>query len=213
MLRQLIVVLMLMFMCVLTAPCLAVPPVILGRDTRNTIPGTIAYGILADGNGLDWASAALVVDLTAGSVYNSGLQQGRPQAAYWPIFPELEWDTWFGVPGDSTNVIPGGAGDIGGGPLSLGDPMAQNDLSVSWFNMTKSNTDLTRIANVTLSDDAQGTWTMLVNFGPPNEHVYLQGTVADLKALPNLPPPLPEPASVVVLGLGLVGVASRSRSV
>ncbi|MEZ6193805.1 MAG: hypothetical protein R3C45_21385 [Phycisphaerales bacterium] len=48
---------------------------LIGVDPRNTIPGTVAIGILADGEGIDWTGGVLRIDLTSGSIHNGARQQ------------------------------------------------------------------------------------------------------------------------------------------
>jgi len=169
------------------------------QDLGNTIPGTRSFSIMADGEGLDWNVAAMKLDLTAGSVYNDpDFDALVPQDGFWPTFPDLEWDTWFGVPGDATNGIAGGAGDLGGGALNAGGT-GVDAISVSWFNTTFAQTGLTRIGTFTLTNDAVGTWEITAGFGTgvfvTTDQV--QGTV------------VPEPASLALLGL--FGVAALRR--
>ncbi|MEZ6193802.1 MAG: hypothetical protein R3C45_21370 [Phycisphaerales bacterium] len=92
----------------ITGQCYAAPTILIGKDPRNTVPGTVAYGVFVDNQGLDWTVAAMKVDLTSGSVHNHGtLNFDTPLPAVWPIVPEIEWDTWFGVPDDPTSGIAG----------------------------------------------------------------------------------------------------------
>ncbi|MEZ6193804.1 MAG: hypothetical protein R3C45_21380 [Phycisphaerales bacterium] len=125
-----------------------------------------------------------------------------------PGFETLEWDTWFGVPGDGTNGIAGGAGDLGGGPLAA----AGSTISVTWFNTTTTDTGLLRVGNVTLSDDAQGTWQMILSFADGTliqQSGVLEGGGA---ILGELPPPWPEPGTLATLGVGTLGLMRGRRN-
>jgi len=131
-------------------------------NPANTIPNTVANSLIVNGAGGDWNSAELLMNLTAGSIYNDptfdSLEQ---QAQFWSVFPDLEFDSWVGLPGDGTGTVFGGAIDLGDpGPAVIADQKA----SVTWFNTDITNTGPIRIANMTLSDNAQGTWTVLVGF-------------------------------------------------
>ncbi len=140
-------------------------------DNNNTVPGVVANKYLVDGGGADWLTAALLLNLSAGSVYNDPLFNGNlPQENSWGSLPDLEFDTWVGVPGDGTNSILGSAADLGDAP---GPPIFTGQkVSASWFNNDPSNTGLTRIANISLTDDAMGTFTTRVSFsGFPNAQV------------------------------------------
>lgn len=172
------------------------------KDTDNTIPGVCACSIFADGQGADWTGGVLRVDLTSGSVYNGAPDSNGPQSAFWgvPGFEKLEWDTWFGVPGDGTNGIAGGAGDLGGGSLSV----SGQTISVTWFNTTTTDTGPTRVGNVSLTDDATGTWSMILAF-EGGALVRTDGTVEGGVLC------IPEPGTLALLGLGAAGLSRRPK--
>ncbi len=157
----------------------------------NVPEGCVACEIIWEG-GADWTSAALVIDLTSGSVYQNVYGgDAAPNPALFAVFPELEFDTYVGIIGDGTAGIAGGAGDLGGGPLSLNAPQ----ISVSWFNTATDDTGPVRIAMITLTDDARGTWSML------SGGVITQGTL--------ILPCIPEPTSLGLLGLGGLALLRR----
>ncbi|GAB4194441.1 MAG: hypothetical protein Kow00105_08650 [Phycisphaeraceae bacterium] len=172
------------------------------QDANNTVAGVTANRIDADGQGVDWTAIALKVDLTAGSVYNGAPDSNLPQDGFWAFFPDLEFDTWFGVPGDGTNGVAGGAGDLGGGPLNVSGT-GVDAISITAFNTTTTDTGPVRIANVSLTDDAAGTWAIIVAFGD-GTLLRDSGTVAG-GAL------VPEPASLALMGLGGLAALRRRR--
>ena len=173
------------------------------KDADNTIAGVCACSIFADGEGVDWTGGVLRIDLTSGSVYNGAPDSNGPQSAFWgvPGFEKLEWDTWFGVPGDGTNGIAGGAGDLGGGPLSV----SGQTISVTWFNTTTTDTGPLRVGNVSLSNDASGTWQMILSFAS-GVLVQSGGTVE------GGAPCIPEPGTLALLGIGAAGLSRRSQT-
>lgn len=131
-------------------------------NPNNTVPGVVANSLIVNGNGGDWNVAELLLELDAGSVYNDADSDSiMSQQNLWFLSPDLEFDSWIGIPGDLSNSILGPAADLGdNGPVV----MADQKISVTWFNTDLTNTASLRIANVSLSDDAQGTWTVIVGF-------------------------------------------------
>ncbi len=156
-------------------------------DPNNTVSGVVANKLIANGNGADWLSAALLLELDSGYVYNDPtLDSQQPQQNIWGIFPDLEFDSWVGVPGDSTSSILGSATDLGDavGPAVI----ANQKVSVAWYNTSSSNTGPTRIANISLSDDAQGTFSIRASFSGPEPVVLFDtGWVIDGVAYFDLP--------------------------
>jgi MYXO-CTERM domain-containing protein len=183
--------------------------VIMGTDTRNTIAGTSAIGIVVDGAGVDWTGAVLKIDLTAGSVYNdAGFGSDAPQEALWGFVPALQWDSYVGIPGDGTGGIAGGAGDLGGGPLNIGGT-GVDAVSVTWFNTRTTDTGPILIGNITVTDDVAGTIALIVSFA---DGTLLQSGRPIVGGLLNeLPPPYPEPGMLAVLGVGGLGLMRRGR--
>ena len=162
-------------------------------DTDNIVPNTIAYALFADGEGDDWTGAVLRGDLTSGTAYqNVSGGDSAPSSAFIGFVPELEFDTYVGIIDDSTAGIAGGAGDLGGGPLSLDEPQ----ISVTWFNTRTNDTGPIQIGNITLSDDAAGTWELIVSFA--GGQVRSSGIFE-----------VPEPATLSLMGLGGLAVMRR----
>ncbi len=128
----------------------------------NTIPNTVANSLIANADGGDWNSAVLLIELVSGSVYSAPeFDSLQPQLNLWTFVPELEFDSWVGIPGDGTGAVFGGAGDLGDfGPAVIADQKA----SVTWFNTDITNSGPTRIANMTLSNDAFGRWSVIAGF-------------------------------------------------
>ncbi len=177
------------------------------QDIRNTIPGTSAGALFVDGLGVDWTATVLVLDVSgsAGSIHNGAPDSARPQDAFWGFFPDLQWDTYVGIPGGVNDVGPLGAGDLGQPVLS----MAGNTIAVTWGNTDTGDTGPTQIANITLSDNSQGTWQMLTSFADgtivQSGGVLTDGFSAFL--------PIPEPGTLALLGVGGAVLMRRSRSV
>jgi len=165
----------------------------------NTVPGTVANNLIADGEGTDWTAAVLVIDVSgsSGSIHNGAPDSMRPQDGFWGFFPDLQWDTWVGtVPSNApgaNDVGPLGAGDLGSPVLS----MAGQLVSVTWGGTSTAETGPTQIANITTTNDAQGTWQLLTSFA--GGLVVQSGGVW----------PVPEPATLTLLSLGGLAVLRR----
>jgi hypothetical protein len=97
-------------------------------DVSNTIPNTVANLLTADGQGVDWLTEVLLLELTVGSVYNDTTTDSNVELSFfWGLFPQLQWDSAVGIPTGSfpapatTIYRSGPAGDIGtftGGPAA-----------------------------------------------------------------------------------------------
>jgi len=174
-------------------------------DPTVTIPDIVSHKLIADGEGDDWTGAVLRVDLTDGSVYNTpGTDPGnlgpgpRPWLG-WPPWPP-EGDSYVGILSDGSAGIAGGAGDLG----CVGQSMSGTGacaVSVTWFNTAVGDTSPVQIGNISLTDDAAGTWEMFTSFA--NGQVRTSGPVINGVMVP-------EPASMVLLGIsGLMLIRMR----
>ncbi len=188
-----------------------------GITDPNVPAGYVANEVFWDGGGtVDWPSTALRIDLSVGSFYQDPFGSNGPSPqAFIDLIPTLEFDTYVGIIGTSPTYIPGGAGDVGGGPLSLDAPQ----LSVSWGNADPTNTGLVRIGMVTLSDDAVGTGQMFSrgttqSFTVNNGQVL--GALATLEADPTQQPDPVDPGPFPQLPgpppYGSIGVTAQTVS-
>jgi hypothetical protein len=166
------------------SPACAAPSVSVAVDANNTIPNVVANSIFTDGNGIDVTAISLFVQLGQGTIYNATTPDNAlPQAYIWdvPGFEHLEFDSWLGIPGNGTNAITGGAGDLGTEAIPMVGLTGQGHqtASATWFNTDKTNTGLNRVGNISLTDDAQGTWSLGITFAHLPNMIYLQNPVID----------------------------------
>lgn len=190
----------------LTAPALAAPQSYFVVNGTNTIPNTIALELIADGEGLDWTSAVLVIELTRGSVYNVPAAEGGGDKAPSPFLigfnPNLAFDTYVGtLESDVPPPYPVGQGVNDVGPLGAGDlgkpalSMSGTEISVSWGDTYTGETEPTKIGNFSFTDDVQGTFTLITGF-EGNILVQQSGYLLG-----------PEPTTLTLLGLGGLALA------
>ena len=176
-------------------------------DGTNTVAGTVANLLQADGEGDDWTGEVLLVELTAGSVYNAPAFDGASQQqSFWGLVAGLQWDSAMGIPADGTGGIAGGAGDLGGpgGANQVGLLAADGNpaiVSVTSFNTNLTDTALVTTGTITLSEDAAGTWQRITAFA--GGLVQTGGVVVGGEMV------IPEPASLALLGLGGLAVLRR----
>ncbi len=169
-------------------------------DPTNTIPNVIANALIADGEGDDWTGAVLQVDLTAGSVYNDpGFDSDGVQEALWGFVPLLRWDSAIGIAGDGSAGIAGGC-CIRPHPQNLSGT-GVGAAQITWFNTATDNTAPVQIANISMTDDAAGVWSLITSFA--SGQVRTSGPVINGVMAP-------EPTSLALLSMsGLMLVRVR----
>lgn len=136
----------------------------------------------------DWFGANLLIELTAGSIYQNELQSGYgpPSPGFFPIVPDLRWDTYvtgsLGVNGPAPSSL-GGAVDLGGSAAGQFDTAG---IDLNWFTVTTNDIGTFSLGRFTLSNDAVGTFklrldaaaeaNLLLRNGPA-VNVVLEGTI------------------------------------
>ena len=148
----------------------------------SILPGYKAYGLYWDGEGTqDWTSAAIIIELASGVFYQHPFGgDGPPSTTLIGAFPELEFDTYFGIIDDSSTNVGCTAQDTGGGCFGI---INNTNIDGSWFNDATDNTGLVKIGNFTVSNDALGTWSLL------SGGIQISGSI------------IPEPATLALLAI------------
>ena len=125
----------------------------------------------------DWTTAAIVIELTAGSIYQDafGNATGPASSTIIDLAPSVGFDTYVTNPlGVST--VQGAAGDLGDFDFKSDETTG---LSMSWDGggTDRSNVGATRIGRFTFSNDAQGTWSLAVTEAHNPMAVFKQGSI------------------------------------
>ncbi len=136
-------------------------------DNAAALTGYVTYDLQVTTDS-DWTSAAMLLTLDSGSIYQYANGSDNDPVNMWQTWPDpaMRVDTFV-----IGNII-GGAGDLGG----TGFAFDTNRLDVSWYNIDKSDIGTTTIGRLTLSDDATGAVALLT--GGQRFDVVLQAGVA-----------------------------------
>ncbi|WP_197529387.1 PEP-CTERM sorting domain-containing protein [Botrimarina mediterranea] len=150
----------------------------------------------------------MVVELTSGSIYQNASfgTETAPTDALIPIFPEVASDSFVTMGGftsgtSSSVLVVGGSTEIAGknGPKKF-DTQGVN---IAWApapGVVINGGDDFPVARLTFSNDARGTIYFFSNAGGTGQ--IFEGQV----------PPLPEPTTAALVGLGLLAAATRRRA-
>jgi hypothetical protein len=151
-----------------------------------------------------WLGAALRVTPDApGCVFQHSMgAEGPSNPAWWPVWPELEWDT----------IITNGSLDYGSDPWMIegaGHYLGGSDeivfdgdlISIVWASASQFYGELT-IARITLLDSASGSWQLCVDSGPAGWWHYYGGPIVNGVMMP-------EPAALTFLSLGALALVRR----
>ena len=175
-------------------------------DNSAALSGFVTNDIQIDYDG-QYLGAQMIIELTSGSIYQD--PEGNrtpPDSALFGTFPSLEFDTFLAL-GSLTSDGPfgppsvgGGAVDLGGHRLSVFDETAINQ---AWNPSGVDGLfggDEFKLARLTLSEDAQGTFQFLA---VANGDLFtFSGQIANGRILP-------EPNTLLLCGLGLGAVLTK----
>ena len=94
----------------------------------------------------DWTNSRLDLALTSGSLYQDPRGgDTEPAPAHVAMFPELEWDTYVTGPTSAAST--------------LASTLDDNEIGATWFDVVTSEAGTFVLARMTLSTDANGTFT------------------------------------------------------
>ena len=159
-------------------------------------PGNIKNQIQVDTGGSDWLSAKLLVDVGDGDVWKT-----VAFAWYGPA-------STVGVFNDSTEIQDGLGGQCSVlAPVDFGVSTIQWDndgIAIEWFTTDTTNIGAAlEIAKITLDDEASGTWRL--------GYALQDGTTADISGTVVGGYMIPEPATMLVMIAGGLGILARRR--
>jgi len=162
----------------LASPALGIPATtnsveIVPVDNTDVLTGFNTFDLLMTTPDSDWTSAEILLELSAGSIYQAALGGVGPTPSdFFSLAPGLEFDTYVGVPGGN---IAGWAGDIGGRENGKAE-VSTSRLDVAFYNIDKTNIGTFSIGRITLSDDAVGDWS-LISLTADRQRIDLVGTI------------------------------------
>lgn len=187
-------------------------------DGISPLPGTYSTYDLMVTTGTNFAAGNMFIEANeAGGIFKHNLGDFTPvNPGFFGIYPDLEYDTYVTAP-DVDGAWPYPVGTISPGDLAaaLGVPnpgisMDNQNVYVGWA--VSSGDDLTgpgtwAVARVTTRDGDLGHWDMMIwetdDGQTPNKTAVISG---------NLPVfDIPEPTTMLVLGLGIVAAVIRRR--
>ena len=170
--------------------------------SAGTLPGSglpyVSYRILVDvlaEPGDEWTAAGLDLELNGGTFYQDPLGAHPPNPALFPVFPDLELDSYYTSPGDYPNTAFDGH-LVGIASTDDTDTVLDTD----WFDTIDSGNGEFVIAQITvLPTDPDWIGTGRLDYAGRHSG----GTLSSYAFT------IPEPATLFLLGLGVLAVVRR----
>lgn len=166
--------------------------------------GYVTTNIIMNPETDDWAWAELLIELTAGSIYQTPtFGQRYPQPGLWSSIPELEYDSFLTNGRLEACSYNGHARDLGGDV----EQFDTEEIDITWYDAADNNTGTGLLmARITLSSDAQGTWKLMSSFTLDMYHsvkVTMEGNVVNGI--------IPEPSSAILVTVGILVLLKNDR--
>jgi len=134
--------------------------IIVDINDDPVFPGHVVQDLMVNTT-TDWGTAQLLVTITNDTVaeiyQDPNGSDFKPNPLLFDSFPSLEFDTYL----DGNNQQPGLAGqavDLGGDVQAF----SNSHIDVLWYNTAQDDTDTFGIGRFTLSDNAIGTWSLMI---------------------------------------------------
>ena len=143
-------------------------------DNSSQLTGYVTQDLSVD-TVADWTCAAMCLELDEGSIYQDSAGN-MVEPSYFAVlyFPTLAFDTYLAGGTWGVGVL-GAGGDAGGGTYQFD----HDRLDLTWKGNSSDEIGLTRIARVTLSDDASGTWRLVAMQIDDDKLYRYTGTIVD----------------------------------
>jgi hypothetical protein len=126
-------------------------------DNTSALTGFVTQDLMVTTTN-DWGTAQILATLTTGSIYQDpNGSDFIPNPLSFPTFPALEFDSYLDGNGQQPSLA-GQAVGLGGDVQEFSD----SHIDITWFNTSLTDTGTFGIGRFTLSDDAIGSWSMLI---------------------------------------------------
>ena len=111
-----------------------------------------------------WGTAQILTNLDTGTFYQhpSPGNDYAPNPALFDLNPGLEFDSYVDGNGSQPVIITtGGAVNLGGSTSTY--TFSDTDIDLTWYSIADNQGDMMKIGRFTASNDANGSWQMLVS--------------------------------------------------
>jgi len=123
----------------------------------DPLPGFVTQDLIVTTTA-DWGTAQILATLDTGTIYQDpDGSDFAPNPLLFPTFPTLKFDSYLDGNGQPPGIA-GAAVELGGDVQAF----SQSHIDITWFNTATNDIGTVGLGRFTLSDDATGTWSMLI---------------------------------------------------